>query len=89
MNCAAYTYYTPLIAKCTCTLLHHPLKLLPSALFLLCTNSSQLKWLHVKSLYHIAGCLHKVQLLQMPLTYCELVIFTDVLFATRHFFASV
>ena len=30
MNCTAYIYYVMIIAKCTCTWLHHPLKLLPS-----------------------------------------------------------
>ena len=32
-ECMAYTYYVTLMAKCTCTWLHHPLKLLTSTIF--------------------------------------------------------
>ena len=35
--------------------------------------------------YRIAGYLHGMQFLWMSLIYHELVIFTDVLFMTRHF----
>ena len=36
----AYTYYVTQMAKCTCTWLHHPFKLLTSTVFLLCTDTS-------------------------------------------------
>ena len=39
--------------------------------------------------YHIAGYLHGLQLLQMPLMYHELVIFTIVLFATLNLMNGV
>ena len=35
MNCTAYTYYITLMAKCTCTWLYRPLKLLLSTFFAL------------------------------------------------------
>ena len=54
MNCAAFTYYVTLIAKHTCALLHHPLKLLPSAL-LLCIDLSQPGWFHVETYMHVLG----------------------------------
>ena len=54
MNYTAHTYYIMLIAKCTCAWLHHPLKLLPSAL-LLCTNSSQPGWFHVETYMRVLG----------------------------------
>ena len=44
-----YTYYyIMLIAKCTCTWLHHQLKL-TSTMFLPCTHSSQPGWFHVET----------------------------------------
>ena len=42
MNCTTFTYYVTLMAKCTCSLLHHPLKILPNAMFLSCTDSNRL-----------------------------------------------
>ena len=39
--------------------------------------------------YRISGYLHEVQLSRMSSIYHEPVIFTDALFATRHFFAGV
>ena len=40
MNSTGCTYYVTLMAKCTCTGLHHPLKLLQSSMFLPGTNPS-------------------------------------------------
>ena len=45
----AYIYPITLMAKYTCTWLHHPLKLLVHTMFLPCTNSNQAGWLHVET----------------------------------------
>ena len=68
MNCMAYTYYVILMAKCTCTWLHHPLKLLTSTMFLPCTDSSKPGWFHVKSHMCILGCNLPIQLLLKSLS---------------------
>ena len=44
-----HTYYITLMVKYMCTWLHNPLKLLSSTMFLLCINSSQHRWFHVKT----------------------------------------
>ena len=48
IECTAFTYYVTLMAKCMCTWLHHPLKLLPST-FLPCTDSIQPGWFNVET----------------------------------------
>ena len=48
INCTGYIYVT-LMAKCTCAWLHHLLKLLPSSMFLPCTDSSQPGWFNVET----------------------------------------
>ena len=55
MNCTVYTCYIMLMAKCTCTSLHHPLKLLTSAMFLPYTNSSQPGWFHFENYMSVLG----------------------------------
>ena len=57
MNCMTYTYYVTLMAQCTCTRLHHLLKLLTST-FLLCTDSSQPEWFHAETYMHVLGLIH-------------------------------
>ena len=49
MNYMACTYYVMLMAKGTCTWLHHPLKLLPSAMFLPCIYSNEPGWFHIET----------------------------------------
>ena len=48
----AFTYYVTLVAKRMCASLHHPLKLLLSAL-LWCTDSSQPGWFHFETYMHV------------------------------------
>ena len=52
---------------CMCTCLHHPLKLLTSAVFLLCTDSSQPGWFHVETYMLICMFLGCDLLMQMLL----------------------
>ena len=42
----AYTYYIMQMTKYMCKWLYHPWKILTSAMFLLCTDSSQPGWFH-------------------------------------------
>ena len=60
---SCYTYYVTLMAKCMCTWLHHSLKLLPSIIFLLCTNSSQPGWFMLRLLCAFLGHDLPIQLL--------------------------
>ena len=61
MNCTAFTYYATLMAKRTCAWLHHPLKLLPSAL-LSCTDSSHQDSLMLRLICMFLGCDMPIQL---------------------------
>ena len=53
INCTAYTYYVMLMTKYTWTWLHHPLKLLPSTMFLPCTDLGQPGWFHDEAYMHV------------------------------------
>ena len=61
----AYSYLLhPLMSKCMCTWLHHPLKLLISTVSLPCTDSSQPWWFHVETyICMFLGCDLPIQLL--------------------------
>ena len=60
---SSYTYYVMLMAKCMCTWLHHSLKLLPSTMFLLCTDSRQPGWLMLRLMCTFLGHNLPIQLL--------------------------
>ena len=57
MNCTAEYFYVMLMAKCMCTRWHHPLKLLPIAMSLLCGDSSQPGWFYIGKHMRVLGLL--------------------------------